>query len=841
MINRKYLFKPLNGHYVILIFFIHLLFLPLILFAQQEDNKIFRFDKNVLSLKTGDALPSTGANQFLPEIVNISAVAPDILCLEIDACRIIPSIQIPYQKDPSDVIQERGLTGLGEKRYMFVVRNGFPLGALVGKNRETITLYERIAGKHLDTERADLQNSYIISSPSDVNYTKPVAPVKVYRKTKPTGWTDTSWQLDRIQYYTAKHFIYLILPSPLRIGETYLITAPGLNLKKTSEYYVHDPLISRSEAVHVSQIGFRADDPDKNAYLSVWLGNGGGYEYPAGIKFSLVDDKTNEKVYSGTGVIHWKQDVPEGIGTRTNHSGTDIVRLDYSSFTTPGKYRLCVDGIGCSYPFTIGNDEVWRHAFELSMKGVFNHRNGIPMLPPYTDFVRPRSFHQEDGVVVYTSTCSLLNSGNGLNALGTDKDNFGNLVAGKTNEIVKDAWGGYMDAGDWDRRIQHLTATRLYLELIEMNPEYFRNLCLHIPESSNDIPDIVDEAIYGLDVYRRMQLPDGGIRGGIESSEHPIEGGTSWQETQTVLAYAPDHWSSYIYAGVAARLARVLKMIDRNDLAVLWEESAVRAGTWAEKEYVRWMNDPDYSKVRERAKAAVVSERNLAAAELFSLTHNKLWNKIYLVTRTDGSDRTDAAFVYARIDKVVADKKAQAAALKTVLAEGDSLVVLSSENAFGITNGAKGRPISGYSSTYSTPAASTLARAHFLSGDSRYLRTILRSGLYTAGANPMNQCLTTGLGENPVRNPLHEDSKHTGQPAPLGITVFGPCELKYSEARPGSDLEKRLNAACFPLVAEWPTSESYFDVFWFVQQNEYVINSPLGPTAYIWGYLASRK
>lgn len=105
----------------------------------------------------------------------------------------------------------------------------------------------------------------------------------------------------------------------------------------------------------------------------------------------------------------------------------------------------------------------------------------------------------------------------------------------------------------------------------------------------------------------------------------------------------------------------------------------------------------------------------------------------------------------------------------------------------------------------------------------------------------MNLCLTTGLGENCVRNALHEDSKHTGQPSPLGITVFGPCELAFSEARPGSDLEKRLNSASYPSVSAWPTAEAYFDVFWFVQQNEYVVNSPLGPAAYIWGYLASRK
>jgi hypothetical protein len=100
---------------------------------------------------------------------------------------------------------------------------------------------------------------------------------------------------------------------------------------------------------------------------------------------------------------------------------------------------------------------------------------------------------------------------------------------------------------------------------------------------------------------------------------------------------------------------------------------------------------------------------------------------------------------------------------------------------------------------------------------------------------------STGLGENHVKNALHEDSKHTGRPAPLGITVFGPCELPFSDARAGSDLEKRLNTTCAPAISSWPTSESYFDVFWFVSQNEYVIDRPLGQTAYIWGYLASRK
>lgn len=794
---------------------------------------------NSISTIVGDALPSTGMEQIPPQIGNIAAVAPDVLCLEINACRIIPCIQIPYQADPGDVITESGKTPLGETRNMFVVRNGFPLGSLVGTDRKTITLYERIVGKDLDTDAADIAGNYLISSPGDANFNKAVKPEKVLRKSKPTGWTDESWQLSKTQFATAQHFIYLKLPFKLKTGETYLISMPDLNLNRSAVYYVHDPAYVRSEAVHVSQIGFRADDPDKNAFMSLWMGNGGGYTYPDNIEFSLINDKTNEKVFTGKAVMQWKGSEPEGIGTKINHSGTDVIRLDFSSFNIPGRYRVCVEGIGCGYPFNIDESSTWKHAFELSMKGVFQHRSGIPMLPPYTDFVRPRSFNPIDGVKVYQSTCSLLNSGNGLNALGTDKNNFGNLVAGKTEIIVPDAWGGYMDAGDWDRRINHLLAPRLYLELVELNPEYFKNVSLNIPESANDLPDIVDEAIFGLDIYRRLQTAEGGIRGGVESSEHPIEGGTSWQEIHTVMAYAPDHWSSYLYTGVASRLAVVLKMLGKEETAKVWEESAIKAMEWAEIEYQKWITSPDYVKVTERAKNTVPVERNLAAVELYRLTKNKKWHELYLSTQK--FSRTDAAFVYARLDKSLVNKKAQEAAVKLLMDEANQMVALSANNAFGLTTGSAGKAMSGYSSTYTIPASTTLVRAHYLTGNTQYLKTIIRSALYSAGANPMNLCLTTGLGENHVQNALHEDSKHTGQPAPLGITVFGPCELPFSDARPGGDLEKRLNVTTSPAISNWPSSESFFDVFWFVSQNEYVIDRPLGQTAFIWGYLASRK
>jgi endoglucanase len=776
-------------------------------------------------------------NEVLPEIKHVSAVAPDVICIEVDEGRLLPIIQIPYHAEPSDVITVNSRTPLDEPRSVSVKRNGKHLGDLVGKDRKTLVILERVVGEKLDSAAAELNSSYLINSYGHKEYEKPVYPLQIGRKTKPTNWAiDTGWPG---KAYTARHYLYLKLPYSLQAGKSYLLQFPGLNLKKNRFHYTHDPTYNRSDAVHVSQIGFRSGDPLKYAYLSTWMGTGGGYIYPENIEFSIIDEHSNQRVFSGKGVMQWKGDVPEGIGSKVNHSATDVIRLDFSAFNTPGRYRLCVEGIGCSYPFNIGEEKTWKNAFLTSLKGLYVHRSGLAMGPPHSDFVRPRSFHPDDGVEVFHSTCPLLNSGNGLNALGTDKNNFGNLCAGKTDIKVDDVWGGLMDAGDWDRRIQHLDVSRLLLELMLLNPDYFRNLSLNIPESDNELPDIVDEAIWGLDIYRRLQLPDGGIRGGIESSEHPA-GDLSWHDQFINMAYAPDHWSGFIYSGVAARAAFVLKMLGEHQKAQVWEESSIRAMEWSEVEYKKWIGNEEYKNLRERAKKEVPLERNLAAVELYRLTENNKWHKIYLDSQFFQNNNTNAAFIYATLNKSLVKEEAQMEALNFILKEADLLVELSGKSAYGITTAVPGKALGGWAATYSVPASRILVRAHYLTGESDYLKTAIRSSLFSAGANPMNLVLTTGIGENPVIHPLHIDSRFTGQPAPVGITVCGPCEIPVFGTTDNVH-GVRINRELTPAALQWPSAESYFDVYRWASMNEYTVDQTMGPSAYIWGYLASRK
>ena len=375
-----------------------------------------------------------------------------------------------------------------------------------------------------------------------------------------------------------------------------------------------------------------------------------------------------------------------------------------------------------------------------------------------------------------------------------------------------------------------------------MFPGTFKAISLNIPESANELPDLLDEALFNIDFYRRLQTPEGGIRGGIEQSEHPYGGLVSWLDTQVAMAYAPDPWASYIYTGLAARAAFVLRRLG-SPKAAGYEASALKAMHWAEAEFAKWKAGPDFSKAA-RAAGSISNERALASIELYRQTKDKQWHEIFLAEGAPagaGGTRTlrnsDAAFLYARLDDALADPAVKNAAIETVLRRADDAVGVSGGNAFGLTS--IGQSISWGAAT--VPADIGLVRAHALTGKTEYLETILRSALYSAGANSMNMTMTTGLGHDWPRHLLHEDSRHFGQPVPVGITIYGPMDPGGSPKDANAWAFKRLQTECTPPVSEWPALEAYFDIYQWAAENEYTVYQTMGPSSYVWGYLGARR
>jgi len=759
-----------------------------------------------------------------PELVRVYTVAPDVLALRVSQGKIIRATQRPYVKQPGDQVKS------GSKHQRSVIRNGKELGHLVGPNDAMLYNYDRVVGHKLDTVWAAKPENYTISSWDDEWYVVGRKPTAVHRKSKPTAMARIGgWRFD----FPMTHVLYLRLPRPLVVGKGYNIRfAQGL-LKDAS--FSYDPATVRSEAVHVNHVGFRPDAPVKRAYLSCWLGDGGGVTYRVGTPFTVVEDHTGRVVHRGKVELSLAASGKEDA-YKKNYNQVDVYRMDFAGVTRPGRYRVSVEGIGCSYPFEIKRD-VWRDALRTALRGFYHQRSGVALGPPYTEYERPRCFHPDDGVKIYHSNCPLMDSGNGLNARGTDKGNFGNLVKGKTNRIVPDAWGGYFDAGDWDRRIQHLRATRLLLELYDLFPDAMRGLDLNIPESRNRLPDIVDEALFNLDCYRRMQTPEGGIRGGIESAEHPRHGECSWQEQLDIMAYAPGAWSSYVYAGDAARAARILRKL-QSPLASTYERSALRAMEYAEDKYA----NHDYKKLPH----AVPDARNLAAAELYRLTGDNRWHVVFVDTSVFKDPKNDlfvwkhhrqgdAAYVYAVTERET-DDEIKTNARNAILREADGSVKIGRGTGFNWTKINTWIPV-GWGCT-GAPQATNVLRAYHLTKDRKYLECAVLATQLGSGANPANLCFTTGVGHDWPRNPLVVDMRNADLEAPPGITVFGPFDMERNK---DYWTLKVLTKAIYPRHDTWPSLEAYFDVVLFPAMTEFTIDATLGPNTYVWGWLHARE
>jgi endoglucanase len=753
-----------------------------------------------------------------PVVTALGPVAPDIVALTIAAGHVEHGRQEAYRQEKGDIVSR------DEDGNFWIVRNGISVGSLISRDAKIMT-FDRVVGERPDPSSLDRTGDYAIGSTDDPDYGPAVPPVAVYRKSKATDLGRLGASFDA----PMEHTLYLKLPRKFKVGKHYTIRFSRLSIPEQT--FLYDPMAVRSEAVHVSHIGFRPDDPSKVAFLSLWMGSGGPLPFRERTVFSVIENK------SGRVVLKGEAKRTKGAGERNedaynrNINGADVHMIDFSALTKPGNYRVCVEGVGCSYPFDVQAD-VWRKAFYVSVRGLYHQRSGIEIGPPYTTFRRPRCFHPDDGVRVYASAATLMETANGI-AEGVDT--FSRLAQGRRAEVVPHAWGGYCDAGDWDRRIQHLAASRLLLELLELFPGYFQHFDLNIP-GAKDLPDMLREALWGVDFFKRLQTKEGGVRGGIESEGHPRYGEASWQESRTVMAYAPDAWSTYQYVAAAARAAFVLQKANPGQSRP-YLDSALSAMGWAEGELRKGGRLPH----------EVSDFRNLAAGELFRLTGRKEWQELFLATTVfknpgiplhthQGHDQGEAAWIYSVTNRPAMDEGLKARCAAAIIKEADRRLRDQELAGFRWMKD-PWRPA--FAGAFTVPDCITVLRAHHLTGRKEYLRGAILASQTGLGANPVNMCYTTGLGWKSPQHPLHLDSRVTNQAPPPGITVLGP--LDATALGPSDSVFHRIAGKfCYPEAKEWPVIETYWDVFWHPFMSEYTLHQTIGPNAYVWGYLAAR-
>jgi len=815
--------------------------------AQRREKRRRENEARKRMLEEGAGHPTDG-----PDVQHVAPVAGDILAVRIQERTRRAGGQVPYRAERGDEIRVEkkgheylawsgGRPALVRARSVWRTAGGkgrpMKLGLLVEGGR-TLTTDSTIHGAPITAETLTETRAYSIGSADDPAFAEPRAPKAVFRKSKPLERAANGQS-------PVRHVLYLKLSAPLKEGARYSLGFHAVNTRQAKVAFTHRPRAVRTDAIHVTQIGYRPSDPLKRAYLSTWLGTGGPLTYDAK-RFELLDAATGRSVYEGKVRLAVAADQAEMLRPQKNHNGTYVYHMDFSDFCAPGEYRVHVPRVGVSYAFRIGED-VWLAAFKASMHGLLCHRSGIELGGGFTDYRRPRPFHPADGVKIHRLDVTMLDGESAAVAKA-----FGRLLGGElAAERLKphgEAWGGYMDAGDWDRRSLHIRVSYLQLELFEMFPGFFEKVKLALPpaESSNKIPDLVDEALWNLDFYRRLQAPDGGVGGGVESTAHPRPGEASWQESLLVGAFAPDPASSYRYAAAAAKAAGILARHDAK-LARTYRTSAERAWRWAEANGERVVEAVRRrgGKVRGTAGQLLAEHKALAGVELYRLTgedayHASLADCFAAAGKGDPGRQLDATFAYTLLPDALAKAEWKRRAIDSLKAQGEQAIRMGERNAFNITCRVPQLPMMGYVGYYTTPETAigpVLTRLHHLTGERKYLRGAVAATQYGAGANPLNATMTTGLGHDYPRAPLHVDSLRLGCPAPRGITIYGPHDPTRA---PGWVKTWILGPAMAPKADDWPAAEFHVDVSAWPEMSEYTVHQSIGPTGCYWGYLAAR-
>jgi endoglucanase len=519
---------------------------------------------------------------------------------------------------------------------------------------------------------------------------------------------------------------------------------------------------------------------------------------------TLKDVNLNgQPAYGGGGVLY--------ASHQSNRAGTFIFGLDYGAWVPaqPGSYRLRIPTLGVSDPFVI-SEASWFASAQKSIAALYAHRSGIEIDGRF-GYKRPANFRREkNGQVIYKSYFPIIFSTEGGGSKGF---NTGAIDPWVTAEEI-DLWGGYHDAGDWDRRvIPTYNVVCTMLDVYELLPEKVRNVSFGLPKSSeildpklyagtDSLPDIVHEAIWAIDMWRRCQDETGAVHGGIESNGSPRFLEPSWFNRMVTYAYYPDHVSTFCHAAQSARLALTLADFGHDDLSKVFADSAVKAFDWASTIFLdqtardthfakarEILGEADYGKGMDFAQKQAWVFRLAAAGQLFRLTgENEKYGKLITSAwpfNVAGSIAS-GLWAYASASHAATDNKVSAAIFQQFVGRAGSFIVKYSEGTIAYRNlQFLGASLFGFGSqgTDGSDVALTLIRAHAVAERTnkvaarKFLEALQAGRQHNDGANQVGLSFMVGQGARWPQRPLHVDSESAAVDPPVGITIYGWVQL----------------------------------------------------------------
>ncbi|MBN1820029.1 MAG: glycoside hydrolase family 9 protein [Prolixibacteraceae bacterium] len=301
-----------------------------------------------------------------------------------------------------------------------------------------------------------------------------------------------------------------------------------------------------SKFIVIDQFGYRPESRKIAVIRDPQVGFDAAESFMPGPTYTVVKVNDSSQVLTGAPVT-WNN------GNTDASSGDKAWWFDFSSVKEEGVYYILdIDSNLCSYEFEI-KENIFEEVLRQAVRTFFYQRSGFPKQPPYA-------------CEEWADGASHLQDKNARDFL--DKNN----AASETNVS-----GGWYDAGDYNKYTNWNANYIVHFMLAFLeNPGVWSD-DFNIPESGNNIPDILDETKWGLDHLLRMQRPDGSMLSvvGVSHASPPSSatGATYYGRANTSAALNS--------AGAFALASKVYRSVGLISYADSLKKCAVKAWDWA--------------------------------------------------------------------------------------------------------------------------------------------------------------------------------------------------------------------------------------------------------------------
>jgi|SRR6218665_1587616 len=500
------------------------------------------------------------------------------------------------------------------------------------------------------------------------------------------------------------------------------------------------------------------------------LGNQLGF-YPGAPKKMIVTGGKSERFYIIS--LPSDQKVLEGKLSESRPSGNSRLICQQAVFTAlslPGNYKIVVPGIDSAAFFSI-SPGVHREAAIAALKGFYYQRASMPLEPAYAgEWARPEG-HPDTTVFIHASAA-------------TKERPEGSVISTP---------GGWYDAGDYNKYIVNSGITMgTLLSAYEDFPDYFDSLSTNIPESNNNVPDILDELLYNLRWMLSMQDPsDGGIytkctEAAFCGMEMPDKINVPRYVVQKSTAAALDFTAVMAQASrVFAKYKKELPGLSDSCLA-----AAVKAWSWSTANpAVEYNQDAMNKQFSPTITTGGYGDRSFkdewywASVELYITTGNAVYADT--IRKYNGQARNLpgwpnvgmlGGFSLIRFAaKRPLVKELSQPVKDAILHIAHDLVRVAGKNAFGTVIGGSKNDFFWGSNALAANQGWLLVNAFFVSGDTSFLHHALSNMDYLLGRNATGYSFLTGIGRNSTQHPHHRPSVADGIAAPVpGLLAGGP-------------------------------------------------------------------